>query len=405
MSSITRKAIIFNCHYNGLSIIQELGQNGIECIAMDTVRSIGTFSKYARYQKCPNPMNEENIFIEYLYNICSKEKEPPVLFPTNDHWAIALSKHKEKLVEVAIPCVADWETVNTVIDKELFYKMGKENDYLTPQIYSTADLSNISAEDFPIVAKPKYRRTSSNENTESLCENLDRLRYIIIRNKNEMDYFINSEKRYLPYLIFQEYIPGMSDNMYTVGIYADSKSNILGLFTGHKVRGYPADSGDCIVGENYNLPDYVINNSYRIVNDIKYTGIAEFEYKKDSNTGEFRLIEINPRSWSWIGITSGCGVNLPFIAYSDLTGKQVKYIRSVLGNGSVKYMKVLDDLKNSLISYKNDYPYWSKTLKQWYEEFRSSKVIIAEFNAGDWPIGIRALINFTIKELKIFMSI
>ena len=80
MYSRTQKAIVFNCHYNGLSIIQELGQHGVKCIAMDAVRSIGTYSRYAEYQKCPDPTESESAFIEFLYSYCAREKEKPVVF-------------------------------------------------------------------------------------------------------------------------------------------------------------------------------------------------------------------------------------------------------------------------------------------------------------------------------------
>lgn len=185
----------------------------------------------------------------------------------------------------------------------------------------------------------------------------------------------------------------MSDQMYTVGIYANDESEILGLFTGHKVRGYPADSGDCIVGENYNLPDYVIENTYRVVRDLKYSGIAEFEYKKDLSTGMYKLIEVNPRSWSWIGITPACGVSLPLIAYQDLSGEKITIKKPSLENGSVKYMKMLEDLRNCLISYKDNYPRWSKSFKAWKQDIKASKVIYAEFNANDWLVGLKAILD------------
>lgn len=393
MFSRTQKAIIFNCHYNGLSIIQELGQHGIECIAMDAVRSIGTYSKYAQYQKCPDPTESESEFIEFLYSYCAREKEKPVVFPTNDHWAVAISKHKEKLSEVALLCVADWEAVKTVTYKELFYELGKEKKYLTPNTWSIDELKQLVNNDFPLIAKPRFRRIASNEKMSAICKNLDRLRFTVLNNKGELEAFLDREKAYIDYLIFQEYIPGMSDQMYTVGIYADEQSEVLGLFTGHKVRGYPADSGDCIVGENYNLPDYVIENTYRIVKDLKYSGIAEFEYKKDITTGEYRLIEVNPRSWSWIGITPACGVSLPMIAYQDLTGEKVSVIKPNLENGSVKYIKILEDLRNCLFLYKSSYPRWSKSFREWKNDIKASQTIYAEFNAGDWPVGIKAVLN------------
>ncbi len=59
-------AIVFNCYFNGLSIIQELGRNGVKCIAMDYIHDIGTFSKYATYQQCPNPLEDEDEFVNFF---------------------------------------------------------------------------------------------------------------------------------------------------------------------------------------------------------------------------------------------------------------------------------------------------------------------------------------------------
>ena len=57
---------IFNTHYNGLGVIRAYGKAGIRVIAMDTHRSVGTFSKYARYKCCPDPVYQENAFVDFL---------------------------------------------------------------------------------------------------------------------------------------------------------------------------------------------------------------------------------------------------------------------------------------------------------------------------------------------------
>lgn len=390
-----RKAIVFNCNYNGLSIIQELAVKGISCIAMDNKRNIGTFSKYATYVKCPDPLINEKEFIEFLYSFCSIESEKPILFPTNDHWAVAISKYKDVLTKVSIPCVSEWSTVEVLISKEQFYKLGKENEYLTPKTWSNKQLDEIEDSDFPIIAKPEYRRISSSDREmEKLATNMDRLRFTLFNNRSEFDNYVEKEKPFLKYLIFQEYIRGMSDSMYTVGIYANQFSEVKAIFTGRKVRGYPADSGDCVVGESSSVPEYVINNTIKIVNELKYHGIAEFEYKKDEITNEFRLIEINPRSWSWIGITPYCGVNLPWIAYQDLIGKNVGFHKNTVQDSSVKYIKVLQDIGNSLFLYKNDYPNWSKSWKEWRREMKSTKKIVyAEFHKKDYKIAIISILG------------
>jgi len=392
------KAIVFNCHYNGLSIIQELGLHGIKCVAMDSVRSIGTFSKYAQYVRCPDPAEAESEFVDMLYEFCKKEEQKPVLFPTNDTWACAISRYRDRLSEVSLPCVSDKNVVELLIDKTRFYHLGASKNWLTPKTWDFLTLQDALQNNeiaFPIVAKPRARRFSSNRSRKTLHKQLDALRLVLLQDQDELEKFLYENEGIRDYVIFQEFIHGNSASMYTVGIYADKNNEILGMFTGKKVRGYPPQEGDCIIGENHSVPDYVIQNTERIVKEIGYHGIAEFEYMHDEKTGEFRLIEVNPRSWSWIGITPACGVSLPMIAYSDLVDVKTKQAISSYPDSTIAYLKVLEDLTNCIFRYKKTYPKWQKTYKEWRKELSSYKtVVFAEFNAKDYLVSLMAVVYF-----------
>jgi predicted ATP-grasp superfamily ATP-dependent carboligase len=139
--------------------------------------------------------------------------------------------------------------------------------------------------------------------------------------------------------------------MYTVGVYADQDSDVLGLFSGRKVRGKNPVFGDCVVGQAEEVPRSVIEESLRLVHRLRYTGVAEVEYKKDARNGRFRLIELNPRSWSWVGITPYCGVNLPLIAYDDMVRNRKRRLVSRAPTGSVKWALLMEDFRNCLLSY------------------------------------------------------
>lgn len=395
-------AIILHCDYSGLSIIQELGKHDIPCVAMDCFRSVGTFSKYAKFERCPDPSKEELKFVDFLYDYCKRQTRKPVIFPNGDNWAAAISKYKNRFLEVSFPCVGDWIAVNTVIDKEKFYKAGQERRFLTP--FTMCDLHDIKDSYFPLVAKPRFRMSSSNQDNTELFTNMSRLRLTLFKDKEELSLFLKKEREFIEHLVFQEYIVGISDKMYTVGIYANHEFEIIALFTGKKIRGYPADIGNCVVGENYAIPDYVIENTERVLKELRLSGIAEFEYKQDSDTDEFRLIEINPRSWSWIGITPACGVSIPIIAYMHLIGKKVEYTVSRLPDGEVKYIKVFEDVANSIVRYKRDYPKWHKSLWQWILEIKKWKTVVyAEFNSGDWRIFLIALYQSVKKVMRILL--
>jgi len=376
------KAIILGTHYNGLSIIQELGSQKIPCVAADTWKSIGTFSRYAKYLKVPSPMTDERRFIDFLYDFCSQENLNPILFPTNDHWASALSKYKQKLQSVSIPVVAEWDAMDTLLKKRKFYELGKERSYLTPKNWTKEDIQLVDDSDFPIIAKPEYRRLPNSGIEEK--DILDSKRFTLIENKSQLDSFFNSNKSILDYFLFQEYIYGLSDQMYTVGIYADDNSDILGIFSGKKVRGYPASFGDWVVGENHQVPDSLIDLTYKITKDFKYKGIAEFEFKYDIKREVYRLIEINPRSWSWVGITGFIDVGFATLAYYDKSkGKKLHSNSLAIASGTVRYLKMFEDMDNCINKYKIDYKPWNYGFIKWFKKHRGKKTIYVEFTKFD----------------------
>ncbi|NMC13346.1 MAG: hypothetical protein GYA34_10755, partial [Chloroflexi bacterium] len=47
---------------------------------------------------------------------------------------------------------------------------------------------------------------------------------------------------------------------------------------------------------------------------------CEIEYLRDPRDGEFKLIEINARTWLWVGLAAACGVNYPMYIYNNVNG-------------------------------------------------------------------------------------
>lgn len=397
-------ALVFNCHYNGLSIIQELGRRGIRVLALDSVRSVGTYSRYAHFRQCPDPLVAEHEFVDFLLKLGPTFHDRPVLFPTNDHWAIAVARHKETLSRYYFPCVADYSVVELVTEKQRFYDWATAKGYPVPRSWRSFDLDSIPDNAFPLAAKPECRRTASNDGSFALLAPVfDRMRLTVLRNRDELRRFASQHSRLLHHFLFQEYIEGLSDCMYTVGVYANRSHEVLGLFSGRKVRGFPPDVGDCTVGQVEAVPGDVKNLVKDMCKEVRYHGIAEFEFKR-SPTGEFRLIEINPRSWSWVGITPACGVSLPWIAYCDANNRSVeRSSENHLQDGSVKYVKVLADWRNCTWRNKRaGFPQWHLSQRDWRKSLRARTLVFAEFSRDDWMPGlfaVRMFVRSVIKEM------
>ena len=387
--------IVMNCHFNGLSIIRELGHRGVPVIAYDNQRSIGTYSRYARFFPGVNPTEHESGFVASLQNLIQKQDEKPVILPTNDAWAMALANNLEVFREVSYPCVAEKSVIDLLVDKEAFNLYCQQQQYPIPRAWAGADYADVPAECFPVVIKPISRRKSSDQAENIRLQKIfDTHRLTLAGNRNELEVGLLALGEARDYFFIQEYVAGLSDRMYTVGIYADRAGEVKGIFTGRKLRGYPADYGDCVLGQNEIVPDYLIAMVKEFCQKLGYYGIAEFEFKRDACSNEFKLIEVNPRSWSWVGITPYCNVSLPWMAYADATGcEQVHFQECKLQTGTVKYVRLFNDFSNCLFKYKrNGYSQWSLNIGSWLRSLKAEKLVIAEFEKCDLFPGLIAFI-------------
>jgi predicted ATP-grasp superfamily ATP-dependent carboligase len=124
----------------------------------------------------------------------------------------------------------------------------------------------------------------------------------------------------------QELVPGGDDTLYTVGSYLDAGGRALGVFCGRKLRQTPRGIGTCRVGEAVWVQE-VVDAALRLLAAFEYRGLSQVEFKRDPRDGRFKLMEINPRLWQWHGLAAACGVDLPRLAYADLTGERVPEAR------------------------------------------------------------------------------
>jgi predicted ATP-grasp superfamily ATP-dependent carboligase len=96
---------------------------------------------------------------------------------------------------------------------------------------------------------------------------------------------------------------------------------VLGLFCGRKLRQTPPGVGTCRVGEAVWVEE-VVEQGLELLRALEHKGLSQVEFKRDRRDGSFKLMEVNPRLWQWHGLAFACGVDLPLIAYRDLTGER-----------------------------------------------------------------------------------
>ena len=101
------------------------------------------------------------------------------------------------------------------------------------------------------------------------------------------------------------------------------------------------DFGNCTFAISEWGPE-LVEIGTRFLKAIDYYGLSELEIKKDCRDGEFKLIEMNARTWLWHSLAIRCGVDFPYLLYKDMIGENVKPVTSF--REDLKWMHIYTDL-------------------------------------------------------------
>ncbi|HSC74408.1 MAG TPA: hypothetical protein VLB89_09590 [Gaiellaceae bacterium] len=278
---------------NGLAAIRSLGRGGVRVLAVDHRPSaLGFRSKYGEPVLSPDPFTDEHGFVNVV-----RALGEVVVFPTHDDALNAIARHADDL-EVLTP-FPHWS---------LLERMESKRAQLDQAAAAGLDIPTPDPGTFPVIVKPdrsvefkrRYRRQAFRCGTQA-----------------ELDDALAKTEEFGP--IVQELVPGGDDTLYTVGSYLDADGRALGVFCGRKLRQTPPGIGTCRVGEAVWVQE-VVDAALTLLRSFGYRGVSQVEFKRDARDGRYKLMEINARLWQWHGLAAACGVDLPLIAYRDLTG-------------------------------------------------------------------------------------
>jgi predicted ATP-grasp superfamily ATP-dependent carboligase len=124
------------------------------------------------------------------------------------------------------------------------------------------------------------------------------------------------------HMIVQELVPDSHEHIYSLLAYVNRAGTPLVTLVGRKVRQGPLRFGTSAVFE-VDFDPQVLDLGLRLLEAAGYTGIAHVEFARDARDGQFRLLEVNTRLPVWAGLAANRHLDLPRIAYDDLSGHDV----------------------------------------------------------------------------------
>ncbi len=311
-------ALVLGMSVNGLSVARSLGRKGIWVIALERGKPSATiYSRYVKEVVCVEKEISDQELLDCLLNIGRSYWSPIFLYPTSDFFVLFVSRNRDALGQFFSFTLAEEKLIEAMINKQLLHELATSHGVSCPKTFCSPRVCDAEAivkeVGLPCFIKPVY--------SHIWRENYEGDKVILAENKEELSSKLSEMKALGVEVVVQEIIPGADDAYYAVMIFMDGEKRPLAVFTKQKLRQYPMGAGEGslqIAIQDKNLEEIAI----RFLQGVSYVGPCELEFKRDERDGQYKLIEINPRTVTWQELVTLAGIDIPYISYQYTINKE-----------------------------------------------------------------------------------
>jgi predicted ATP-grasp superfamily ATP-dependent carboligase len=329
--------------YQGLGIVRSLGRRGVPVCVVDDEHSISRFSRYSKWFVSLPGLRNQHKAVDSLLEIGKRlGLHGWVLYPTREELVAALSRHRSELSEVfrvPTPC---WESVKWAWDKRNTYRLAQELDIPTPvthypeNIDQLAELQSLTPpfaikpaikEHFVYATKAKAWRANSHSELRTLFQKACKL-----AGHGE--------------IMVQELIPGGGNQQFSYCAFF-RHGEAVGKMVVRRTRQHPLQFGRASTYvETVDVP-VLEELSERFLRAINYYGLVELEYKLDPRDSQYKLLDVNARTWGYHSLGAQAGVDFSYMLYADQVGLPVSVSK---GRPGVAWVRTTTDLPAAMMA-------------------------------------------------------
>ncbi len=315
----TKGAIIIEGHVQGLSNTRSLGQAGIPVFVVDKNDCIARYSKYCgKFFISPDFQDEQ--FVPFLMDLGEKYSlKGWVLIPSNDHAVLAISRHKKTLEEIYKVITPHLDIIENIYDKGNLLQIAEKSSIPVPRthFFKSEGEELPSVFTFPVLTKGR--------NGLSFYRKIGKKALMANHEKELCAQLTEIAKEYpLEKTFTQELIPFDGSNK-TISFTAFCVEGIIKThWSGVKLREHPLQFGTATFAQSFDCTT-CYEQSVRLLKALNYTGVCEVEYLFDPRDKKYKLIEINARTWLWVGLARACGVDYARLIYDFVNNNPISW--------------------------------------------------------------------------------
>jgi D-aspartate ligase len=316
-------------HHGGLGVIRSLGRIGVPVYGVHEgpwAPAAGSRYLAGRFFWGPDGADSDRV-LSGLLRLAEHIGEPSVLLTTDDAGAIFLAEHGQDLRRSFLFPDPPPDLPRRLADKYSLFEVCREFGLASPATVIPDSLAAArefgSAAGYPLIAKLTTPWTQgSGLRSTSLMTGADKL----------ADTYETCAREGVG-LMLQEFIQGGPGHDWFFHGYCDARSTCRPAFTGVKDRSYPADTGLTSLGHSVSNP-ILRDQVTTLLAKLEYRGLLDLDIRRDENTGEYNLLDFNPRLGAQFRLfRDTAGTDVALAAYLDLTGQEIPPGEQVDGRG------------------------------------------------------------------------
>jgi len=313
-------------HPSSLACARSLSGRGRRTILVSEDESAEAFrSRYCDESVVvPSPSRNAVAYKNALLDLARRLDVRTVL-PVREKDVYVLSESRDQFADYVGTPWPEFDALRTVQDRIRLYDAAHEVGVSTPETHLLTDCTDWSR---PWILKGRYsvlpterdERTTGerNRNIGEEARGLARpptTRYLPAGERPDVDRAV-ADMHHEP--IVQEYLPS-TDEYGFFALYDEGES--VATFQHRQIRGIHYSGGASAFRRAVEIPE-LERLGTRLLDHLDWHGVAMVEFLRNPETGEFELMEVNPRFWSSLPFTVQAGADFPYYAWLLAEGER-----------------------------------------------------------------------------------
>lgn len=305
-------AVVLGAGVNGLGVARSLARAHVPVWLLDADAKRPEMHTRAAKPVTVRSLHGEAL-VEELLRLAATQFSGtrPVLLLTQEESVKTISHHRDRLSALYRFSLPPMDVVDTLLHKESFQNLAEQLGSPIPplvHIRTLADLPAIETLRYPVVIKPGERSTEYSQQFKKAY----RVEHAVAGAE-----LIGRILPVMADIVVQEWIEGPDSNIYFCLQSLDRQGHVAASFTGRKIRSWPPQVGgtaSCVAAPEAH--EELSGLTAKFFQAAGVIGMASMEYKRDSRSGEFRMVEPTVgRTDYQEEVATLNGVNLPHAAW------------------------------------------------------------------------------------------